>query len=120
MITSWQVLDPRIRRSWSFLIILLALTMPDSHGCFISNCPVSGKKRSVVEEQLVPYQAREEALACPSDPAGLCYSPGLCCVQGRADGRLGDELLCSQVAAMLIRDACLRWRRTERIRLAQG
>ena len=120
MITSRMILDPKIKRSWSFIIILLAQTMPDSYGCFISNCPVSGKKRSVGEEPLVSYQAREEVLACPSDPAGLCYSPGLCCVQGRADGRLGDELLCSQVAAMLIRDACLRWRRTERISLAQG
>ena len=56
---------------------------------------MSGKKRSVGEEQLVSYQEREEVIACPSNPTGLCYSPGLCCVQGRADGRLGDELLCS-------------------------
>ena len=92
MITSWKMLDPGIKRSGSFLIILLAQTMPDSQGCFISNCPVSGKKRSVGEEEFVSFQAREDVLACPSDPAGLCYSPGLCCVEGRAGGWLGEEL----------------------------
>jgi hypothetical protein len=95
MITSWKILDARIRRSMAFLMILFAQTMPDSHGCFISNCPVSGKKRSVGEEQMLSFQAREEVLACPSNPAGLCYSPGLCCIQGRADRRRGDELMCS-------------------------
>ena len=95
MITSRMILDPKIKRSWSFVIILLAQTMPDSHGCFISNCPVSGKKRSVGEEQLVSFQARKDVLACPSDPGGLCYFPGLCCTQGRSDGRLGDEQLYS-------------------------
>ena len=64
--------------------------MSDSHGCFISNCPVSGKKRSVGEEQLVSFQAQEEVLNCPSDPAGLCYSPGLCCIEGSTDGSLED------------------------------
>jgi hypothetical protein len=87
MITSWKILNPRIRRSWRFIIILLAQIITDGHGCFISNCPVSGKKRSVGEEQMVSFQAREEVLACPSNPAGLCYSPGLCCIKGRADGR---------------------------------
>ena len=56
---------------------------------------MSGKKRSVGKEQLVSFQAREDVLACPSDPAGLCYSPGLCCTQGRSDGRFGDEQLYS-------------------------
>ena len=108
MLTSWKILDPRIRKSWRFLIILLAQTMPDSYGCFISNCPVSDKKRSLGKEQLVSFQAREEVRACPSNPAGLCYSLGLCCIEGRPNGRLGDEPLYSKVAALLIRDACLR------------
>ena len=89
MRTSWSVQLPNMPRSCSLVIIVLAQTISISPGCFISNCPVSGKKRSLGSEPV-----RDGELTCPSNPAGLCFSPGLCCVQGMSDNRVGDVLSC--------------------------
>ena len=46
--------------TWSMVILLLVQTLSASLGCFISNCPVSGKKRSGADNEQTqpkPYQA---------------------------------------------------------------
>ena len=48
-------------------------------GCFISNCPTVAKER---EKKTNSYNLWESDLSCPTNMYGICYYPGLCCVQG--------------------------------------
>ena len=80
------------------LVQALSVTL----GCFISNCPESGKKRSfeqemqvVAGEQKQPYEAMDDDFTCPSNPTGLCVYPGVCCVAGSGDDRcfVGERIV---------------------------
>ena len=66
-----SILTPTKRMTWSRVILLLVQALSASLGCFISNCPVSSKKRSggageqaqlyqaIDDDQTQPYQAVE-------------------------------------------------------------
>ena len=73
------------------VMIAMLVSFPSLHkvqGCFISNCPVGGKKRESLEPQL-----EDNDNSCH----GLCFMEGLCCAEGNRE-RIRNDIQSDQTS----------------------